>query len=320
MARELLPSMGALTAFESAARHLSFSRAAGELHLTQGAVSRQIRQLEANLGLELFERINQRVFLTDAGRAYLGDVQRILGDLSAATLETMATAGRADVLDLGVLSTFAARWLVPRLKGFLDEHPGATVNLTVRNAPFSFADDPLDAAIHFGEDTWPGAVCEFLCVEEAFPVASPEFSARHAITEPADLLSAPLLHQSTRPTAWRDWFAMQEVDTSGAFRGPHFDEFAMIAQGAAAGIGVALMPLFLIEDELKAGKLRVLFNQPLNTGNGYWYVYPEAKAGSRVVRQFGTWLKAASDVPAFPPANRSQDADAVQEPPGGPDR
>ena len=301
MARDLLPSMGALMAFESAARHLSFSRAAGELHLTQGAVSRQIRQLESNLGLDLFERVNQRVYLTDAGRAYLDDVRRLLGELSTATLEVMASAGRADVLDLAVLSTFAARWLVPRLPTFLADHAGATINLSVRNAPFSFTDDPLDAAIHFGEGTWPGAVCEFLCTEESFPVAAPALRDTLGLDRPTDLVRAPMLHQSTRPTAWRDWFTVQGLDTAGAFRGSRFDEFAMIAEGAAAGIGVAMMPLFLIENELTTGRLVLLSHEPLNTGAGYWYVYPEAKAGSRIVRQFGNWLRRVSTVPAFPP-------------------
>jgi LysR family glycine cleavage system transcriptional activator len=313
MPRDLLPSMAALTAFESAARHLSFSRAADELHLTQGAVSRQIRQLEDNLGLELFERINQRVHLTDAGRAYLIDVNRILGDLSAATVEVMASAGRADVLSLGVLSTFAARWLVPRLPAFLADHPGATVNLSVRNDPFAFADDPLDAAIHYGEGTWPGAVCEHLCVEESYPVASPAFRDRHRLATPEDLAAAPLLHQSSRPAAWRDWFAGAGLTGVAAFRGPRFDEFAMIAQGAAAGLGAAMMPLFLIERELAAGDLVVLFPEPLNTGAGYWYVYPETKAGSRIVRAFGDWLGTVSRVPAFPPATSSKDAGAAQQ-------
>ncbi len=173
MARPLLPSVAALTAFESAGRHLSFSRAAAELHLTQGAVSRQIRQLEEMIGLDLFERVNQRVFLTDAGAAYLKDVRGILDELAGATRRVMASAGGGGVLDLAVLPTFATRWLMPRLPDFLAKYPGVTVNFTVRLEPFSFADDPCDAAIHHGEPTWPGAICLHLCDEAVVPVASP---------------------------------------------------------------------------------------------------------------------------------------------------
>jgi len=294
MARNFLPSTGALRAFESAGRHNSFSKAANELHLTQGAVSRQIRQLELWLGLDLFERVGQRVFLTDAGRSYLKDMQRLLGELSAATQKVMARAEADETLNLGVLPTFATRWLLPRLPAFLAEAPRATVNFAVRLEPFSFADDPLDAAIHHGEPNWPGAICERLCGERVFAVASPALRQRLGLHMPADLLGAPLLHQSTRPTSWRDWLSAQDLDSGEAFRGQRFDQFAMIAQAAAAGLGVALVPRFLIEEELATGRLEILFDLPYDSGTGYWYVYPEAKAGSRLVRQFGSWLAAAT--------------------------
>ncbi|WP_181707684.1 transcriptional regulator GcvA [Chthonobacter rhizosphaerae] len=291
MPRPLLPSISALTAFESAGRHLSFSRAAAELHLTQGAISRQIRQLEESLGLDLFERVNQRVFLTDDGRRYLKDVQAILADLARATQQVMADAGAGGVLNLAVLPTFATRWLMPRLPGFLADYPGVTVNFAVRLEPFSFADDALDAAVHHGEATWPGAVCERLCGESVYPVASPAFVERHGVAAPADLADAPLLHQSTRPTAWRDWFERMGVEAPAPYRGARFDQFAMSAEAAVAGLGVALVPRFLVEDELRTGRLSVLFDEPLTSGTAYWFVYPEAKAGSGLVRAFGDWLK-----------------------------
>ncbi len=297
MARDLLPSIGALTAFESAARHLSFSRAAAELHLTQGAVSRQIRELETRLGLALFERINQRVFLTDAGVAYRTEVGRILADLATATERTMASAGGAEVLNLAVLPTFAARWLVPRLPAFLADHPQATVNFTVRHEPFAFADGPFDAAIHFGEPTWPGAICDFLCIEEVYPVASPSMRDRHDLASPAAIAAAPLIHQSSRPTAWSDWFEAEGLPAAGAYRGSRFDQFSMIAAAAVAGMGVALMPRFMIEEELGSGRLVLLTERPLDAGKAYWFVYPEAKARSRLVRSFGDWLMAVSAVP-----------------------
>lgn len=294
MARPLLPSIAALTAFESAARHLSFSRAAEELHLTQGAVSRQIRQLEDLLGVDLFERVNQRVFLTDAGASYLGDIRSLIDGLAGATRRVMASAGGGGVLDLAVLPTFATRWLMPRLPDFLSSHPGVTVNFTVKLEPFSFADEPLDAAIHHGEPTWPGAVSLHLCDEAVVPVASATLMRDHAIGTPDDLAAVPLLHQATRPTAWRDWFEANGVANAGAFRGSRFDQFAMIAGAAAAGLGAALVPRFLIEDELASGRLAVLFDRPLRSGTAYWYVFPEAKSGSALVRSFGEWLRRAA--------------------------
>jgi LysR family glycine cleavage system transcriptional activator len=298
MARDLLPSIGALVAFESAARHLSFSRAAAELHLTQGAVSRQIRELETRLGLALFERINQRVFLTDAGDSYRLEVARILAGLATATERTMASAGGAEVLNLAVLPTFAARWLVPRLPKFLADHPQATVNFVVRNEPFSFTDTPLDAAIHFGEPTWPGAVCDFLCIEEVYPVAAPILRDRFGLQDAAAIARAPLLHQSSRPTAWADWLTTEGLSTVGAYRGSRFDQFSMIAEAAVVGLGVALMPRFMIETELESGRLALLTERPIDAGKAYWFVYPEAKVRSRLVRSFGDWLKAEAATPS----------------------
>lgn len=298
MARDLLPSIGALVAFESAARHLSFSRAAAELHLTQGAVSRQIRELETRLGLALFERINQRVFLTDAGDSYRLEVARILAGLATATERTMASAGGAEVLNLAVLPTFAARWLVPRLPKFLAGHPQATVNFVVRNEPFSFTDTPLDAAIHFGEPTWPGAVCDFLCIEEVYPVAAPILRDRFGLQDAAAIERAPLLHQSSRPTAWADWLTTEGLSTVGAYRGSRFDQFSMIAEAAVVGLGVALMPRFMIETELGSGRLALLTERPIDAGKAYWFVYPEAKVRSRLVRSFGDWLKAEAATPS----------------------
>ncbi len=183
---------------------------------------------------------------------------------------------------------------MPRLPDFLASHPGVTVNFTVRLEPFSFADEPRDAAIHHGEPTWPGAICVHLCDEAVVPVAAPGFAERHAIGTTDDLARVPLLHQATRPVAWRDWFAANGIDPASAFRGSRFDQFAMIAGAASAGLGAALVPRFLVEDELATGRLVVLFDRPLRSGTAYWYVYPEAKSGSALVRSFGDWLRRAT--------------------------
>ena len=288
--RGFLPPIGTLVAFECAARHGSFSRAAEELHLTQGAVSRQIRTLEETIGVALFERVRQRVVLSEAGRAYLADVRRSLGELGEATHRVMGFTGTRGVLDLAVLPTFGARWLVPRLPRFLGAHPEVTINLAARIEPFDFAGAPFDAAIHVGQPVWAGGVLTHLMDEEVVPVGEPGFAGRLDIVRPADLSRAPLLHQSTRPTAWADWFRAIGHATDAVWRGPRFDQFSMVSEAAAAGLGAALVPRFLIEEELARGRLVILFPEPLRTASAYYLVRPADEGRSALLAAFEEWL------------------------------
>lgn len=290
--RGFLPNIGNLLAFEAAARHGSVSRAAEELSLTQSAVSRQIQQLEDSLGVSLFRRSRQRVMLTDVGRMYASHVRNTLTELSDATHQAIALSGTSGVLNLAVLPTFGTRWLIPRIPEFFARHPDATVNFGVRLVPFDFAAEPFDAAIHFGQPHWPGAVCELLRHEEAVPVCSPAYREREGIRTPQDLARALLLQQSTRPTAWAEWFAGAGVPVGNPLRGPRFEQFAMIAQAAAAGLGAALIPNFLIADELASGRLEILFPHSLVSGGAYYLVYPEHKAEAPLVRSFRDWIMA----------------------------
>jgi LysR family glycine cleavage system transcriptional activator len=288
--RGFLPNMGNLLAFEATARHGSVSRAAEELSLTQSAISRQIRQLEESLGVSLFRRSRQRVMLTDVGRMYASHVHNTLSDLSDATHQAIALSGTSGVLNLAVLPTFGTRWLIPRIPEFFAQHPDATVNFGVRLVPFDFAAEPFDAAIHFGQPHWPGAVCELLRHEEVVPVCSPAYRERETIRSPEDLTRAMLLQQGTRPTAWAEWFSSVGVEVSNPLRGPRFEQFAMVAQAAAAGLGAALVPHFLVADELASGRLEILFPRSLMSGGAYYLVYPEHKAEAPLVRSFRNWI------------------------------
>jgi LysR family glycine cleavage system transcriptional activator len=290
--RGFLPNVANLLAFEATARHASVSRAAEELNLTQGAVSRQIQQLEASLGVSLFRRTRQRIVLTDVGRMYATSVRTTLGELAGATHQAIALSGTHGVLNLAVLPTFGTRWLIPRMASFFAAHPGVTVNFGVRLVPFDFAAEPFDAAIHFGRPQWPGAVCTHLLDEVMVPVCSPAWRAREGILAPADLARATLLQQSTRPTAWAEWFASVGVADGNPMRGPRFEQFAMVAQAAVAGIGAGLVPRFLVADELEAGRLEILFPRPLVSGGAYHLVCPEPKAEVRLVRSFRDWIVA----------------------------
>ena len=290
--KSFLPPMADLLAFEAAARHTSISRAAAELHLTQSAVSRQVRQLEAHLGMALFHRVRQRVVLTDAGRVYAAELRGALQQLSGATQKIMAFSGAGGLLNLAVLPTLGTRWLIPRLGDFAARHPQVTLNVAARTEPFDFALEPFDAAIHYGAPHWAGAVCAYLMHEQVVPVCSPSYQALHGLRTPKDLGAVLLLQQSTRPTQWSDWFQLVGVDPVHALRGPRFEQFAMIAQAAVSGLGAALLPRFLVQAELASGALVVLSDQALTPSDAYYLVYPESRAQAPLVQAFRDWLLA----------------------------
>lgn len=294
--RRLLPPIALLLAFEAAARHGSVSRAAAELHLTQSAVSRQIRLLEQQLGVALFHRVRQRVVLTDAGRLYAVDLRDGLESLSNATRRVSSYGGPGGVLNLAVLPTFGTRWLIPRMPRFTARQPNATVNFAARTEPFDFEREPFDAAIHYGPPVWSGASCERLLGEHVVPACSPAFRDAHRIDARTDLLAVPRLQQSTRPTLWAEWLEQAGVDATLAMHGPRFEQFAMIAQAAAAGMGVALLPRFLIEEELAHDRLVVLFDDVLADEQAYYLVIPEARAETPLVRAFREWILAEASL------------------------
>ena len=287
-----VPSLSALAAFEAAARHGSFTRAAEELSLTQGAVSRQVAHLEEVLGVSLFERVKKRVSLTIAGAAYAAEVRDGLSRLAAATVSAMAFRGAAGVLNLAILPTFGTRWLIPRLPRFTEAHPGITINFATKLVPFDFNREPLDAAVHFGDPIWPGARLHRLMGEEIVPVASPALVARFGLAEPADMLRAPLLQQSTRPRAWANWLEEQGLPPQRALMGAGFEQFAMVSQAAVAGLGLAIVPRFLVEEELRSGALVIPVDRSLVGQEGYYLVYPEEKANLPAVTAFRDWLLA----------------------------
>jgi LysR family glycine cleavage system transcriptional activator len=289
--RTLLPVMANLVAFEAAARHASISRAAEELHLTQSAVSRQIHQLEQFLGVALFQRVRQRIVLTDGGRIYAAEVRQSLASLATASHQAMSFAG-SDSLNLAVLPTFGTRWLIPRMGGFTAQHPAISINLSARLIPFDFQEEPFDAAIHHGEPYWPGAICEHLMDEDVVPVVSPAYKRKLGLTNARDLVGATLLQQATRPTLWADWFKAAGIDAVDALRGPRFEQFSMVAEAAVAGLGVALVPRFLATEEVSAGKLLVLRSHTLSGTGGYYLVYPESRAQAPLVRSFREWILA----------------------------
>ena len=288
-ARTLLPDLGKLQAFEAAARHGNITLAGRELNLSQSAVSRQIRDLEAQLGLLLFERVRQRVVLSAAGQKFLPDARKLLEQGEAAMLRAMASSG-VSLLSLATLPTFGSRWLVPRLPGFLETHPGIALNVVSRSEQFDLEEQGFDAAIHYGQPVWANAVCRYICREVIVPAASPAFLAAHKVDAPEALAQAPLLNMATRPKAWANWFQAAGVDAQGAYQGHRFDQFTMLIEAAVAGMGVALLPRYLVESELRDGKLQVVLDMPLQTEKSYYFVVPERKAAGLLTNQLFDWI------------------------------
>ncbi|MBI2307328.1 MAG: transcriptional regulator GcvA [Rhodocyclales bacterium] len=288
--RRKIPAIETLVAFETAARHQSFTRAADELALTQSAVSRQIGALEEMLGVLLFNRIKRRLSLTDAGQLYARQVRDHLARLERDTLAMMAQQGAGGVLELAVIPTFATRWLIPRLADFNAARPDITLNLTTRAEPFLFTDTPFDAAIHFGEPVWPGAITEYLFGEEMVPICSPRLLAGSGTIDARELAEFTLLQQSSRPEAWRQWFDAAQLRDVNAMKGPRYELFSMLVEAARAGLGVALVPRFFVSSEIAAGELLIPCERSLQSENGYYLVYPERKQGSAVLQAFREWL------------------------------
>jgi LysR family glycine cleavage system transcriptional activator len=290
--RRFLPGMTLLRAFEASARHQSFTAAADELSLTQSAVSRQIRSLEEVLGADLFVREKQTVRLTLAGEAYAQEIRSALKRISSATLGFRANP-QGGALNIAILPTFGTRWLAPRLPLFLAENPGITINLTTRLAPFDFQTETLDAAIHFGLPEWPGAELDFLMQETVVPACSRALRDAHNFTFAADLLKAPLLHLESRPDAWERWFCAmgQEVEE---VHGMLVDQFALAAQAAMAGLGVALLPQFLIENELQRGDLVEAIASPMESAERYYLAWPQNRESYPPLTAFRRWIRQAA--------------------------
>ena len=306
MRKTLLPTMAALTAFECAARHGSFTRAAAELYLTQGAVSRQIRQLEDQLGAQLFRRIRQRVVLTEAGRGYLVDVRRTLDHIEVATQRAMAYADGANVLKLAVPPTFSATWLARRLPRFIARNPGVTINCAMRLPWFDQGTEKFDVGIHATVPSLPNTLVHLLMRTKIVPVCSHGYRSSLKLRSPADLQRAALLHQTNRPLAWADWFDAAGITAPHAFRGPRFEHIAMLVRAAVAGMGVALAPQCLIEDETDRGLLKVLAPRSPCAELSFYLAIPEAKQTVHGIRVFTEWIMQEARLASGEPATVSR--------------
>ncbi|MDN7591329.1 LysR family transcriptional regulator [Burkholderia seminalis] len=293
--RANLPSLMALRCFEAAARHENFSRAADELYVTHGAVSRAVRVLEEDLGVLLFLRRSRRVFLTDAGRKLAQAVHDGLGLMRRATLELRSEAARARRWVLSCEPTLLMRWLIPRWPDFQARHPGVDIHLVAAGGPFSF-DSGIDMAIRRNDFAWPaGYHAEPLFAEQVGPVCRPDrvgawFAARRG--QRALKPDAPLLHTRTRPDAWKTW-AVAAGQPAASGRGQTFDHFYFSLQAAVAGLGVAIGPWHLVRDDLENGVLVAPMGF-VEDGSHYCLLTPAPVVDGSAPAALSGWLKAVA--------------------------
>jgi LysR family transcriptional regulator, glycine cleavage system transcriptional activator len=287
--RRRLPSLNALKAFEAAARHESFTHAAAELFVTQGAVSQQVKALESELGVRLFRRDRQRLVITDAGRSYLEVVRDAFDRLGTGT-ERLLQRQKSGVLTITTSPDFAAKWLVHRLGRFSEAHPEIDLRVSASIQHVDFAREDFDLAIRHGEGHWPGLHVTRLCSEELFPVCSPKLlSGRGALRSPRDIRHHRLLYTNST-TGWTKWLAAVGVDGTDFNRGTLFNQSSMAIDAAADGQGIALARTALVARDLISGRLVRPFREALEAPFAYWIVCPKAAADLPKIALFREWL------------------------------
>jgi LysR family transcriptional regulator, glycine cleavage system transcriptional activator len=286
-----LPQLNALKAFEAAARHESFTRAADELCVTQGAVSHQVKALEGELGIKLFNRERQRLIITEAGRDYLTVIRDALDRIALGT-ERLIQRQTSGVLTVSTSPDFAAKWLVHRLGRFAEAHPSIELRVSATMHHVDFAREDVDVAVRHGEGHWPGLDVARLCPEQLFAVCSPKLmTGRHRLRRPADVLKVPLLHLDDR-TSWARWLSAAGVAAPEATRGPILNRASMLIDAAVDGQGMALARTTLAAWDLLNKRLVRPFDVALPLSKSYWIVCPKATSALPKIETFRTWLMA----------------------------
>ncbi|MGX9431529.1 MULTISPECIES: transcriptional regulator GcvA [Bradyrhizobium] len=286
-----MPPLNALKAFEAAARHESFTRAAEELCVTQGAVSHQVKALEAELAIKLFNRERQRLIITEAGKDYLTIVRDALDRIAVGT-ERLLQRQNAGVLTVSTSPDFAAKWLVHRLGHFAEAHPGIDLRVSATLHHVDFAREEVDLAVRHGEGNWPGLDTIKLSAEQLFAVCSPKLlSGRRRLSKPADILKYPLIHMDTRAD-WSRWLQAAGVNDTHIIHGPVLNRASMVIDAAINGQGIALARTTLAAWDLINGRLVRPFPEALRLSKTYWIICPKATAAQPKIVTFRDWLLA----------------------------
>ncbi len=299
--RRRLPPLTSLRAFEAVARHLSVTNAADELAVTPAAVSQQLRQLEDLLGTALVRKQGRNLALTDAGRALQPGLSEGFDRLAKALTDMRPAADARPAVRVAVAPSFADKWLIPRLGGFIANHPGIDIYVTAAMALVDFARDPVDLAIRFGAGRYTGLTVEKLCPEEVFPVCAPSLLTKDPpLKSIQDLQHVTLIHDDNPAEKegcpdWELWLSMAGHHDIPAQAGPRFNQSSMALNAATHGVGVALAKGFLAKDDLESGRLVRPFpgDQPLKFA--YWTVSTPHALDRPEVQRFQAWLKAEAN-------------------------
>ncbi|MDK4714046.1 LysR substrate-binding domain-containing protein [Rhizobium sp. CNPSo 4039] len=287
--RRKIPSNSALLAFEASARHGSFARAAEELALTEGAISRQISRLEAFLGVTLFERVGNRVRLLPNGERYAVQVRESLDRLERDSQYLMGQPNGGANIDIATIPTFAARWLIPRLGRFREKHPNIIVHLAERMEPFVLSGSGFDAAIHFDHPAWTGMRMHRLLQETLVPVCHPTLLG--GAEAPPSLDELPRLHRRQNPDAWQRYAQEAGIVLTNPAIGPRYDLHVMLIEAALAGLGVALVPRLYVETELAEGRLVAPWPDGQSISKTFCLILPEPiRLSDGPIQDFANWL------------------------------
>ena len=294
--RRSLPPLNALKSFDAAARHQSFTRAADELCVTQGAVSHQVKALEADLGLKLFNRERQGLVITEAGRDYLGVVRDAFDRIALGT-DRLLQRQRSSVITVSASPDFAAKWLVSRLGRLAGAYPEIELKISATMHHVDFAREDVDLAIRHGTGDWEGLEAVKLCSEELFPICSPALvGSERGLHHPEDVLRFPLLHLDDRRD-WSRWLDVAGASGQGLLHGPILNHASMLIDAAIDGHGIALARTTLAATDLLSGRLARPFSVSLPLKNSYWIVCPKATSALPKIVAFRDWLlaEAAAD-------------------------
>lgn len=266
------------------------TRAAEALNLTQSAVSRQIGNLEDFVRQPLFTRQRKRLIPTDAGLQYAASVAPLLANLESETLRLITWGAEDRVLTLGLLPTFGSRWLIPKLGGFTSAHGDIQLNIVTGLTPDDFKAADADVAIQYGDGVWPDMTAHKVVEEEIIAVVAPALmkGRKDAIIDDYDRLL-----MTTRPTAWTEWLAGSELEDVGTKGGAQFENFTMMIEAARSGLGVAVLPLMYVADDLATGRLIAPFGGPVKSRNAYYLAYATNRAHMKKVQAFKDWLLSA---------------------------
>ena len=286
----LPPSSSSLRAFEAAARLANFTKAARELNLSQSAISHSIHDLEQRLGVTLFAREGRSFSLTEAGKLYRPFVVEALERLRAGDRAVASPAIKSRVLTVSVSPSFAAKWLVPRLGAFSEEHPDLDLRISANPEHVRLEDGEIDLAVRHGNGKWPNLHCTRLCQETMFAVCNPSLAKRNAITRPRDLLRFDLIHHRD-PGQWQGWLSAFDVEfDSKSLRGPTFNEMSLVIDAAVAGQGVAIVRSALVDLDLTERRLIRPLTQELPTEFAYWIVCSRRTSEAPNATRMREWM------------------------------